>query len=292
MLLKTRITTALASIALLFVILLFFNTIWFNVTCMVVTLIAFSEILKVFFNTSEKSAKWVFIGILPVVVFLFLFYSRGYAVYLQVVVVVEILYFVLLQVLLFKQITYTQLSATLLLGMYVLVGFFSASLLNTRYPYSIYGYDGLFYLALALVVAWGADAFAYFVGINFGKHKMTPALSPKKSVEGALGGFVAGVMLGILTLYLYSIALKIVFFDLNATITLNTYIYVACLSAGATIISMAGDLFASAIKRQHNIKDYGNILPGHGGILDRFDSVLPILPFIVMLINFTPIILR
>ena len=130
--------------------------------------------------------------------------------------------------------------------------------------------QGAFLVWLVFLCSWGSDTCAYCVGMLIGKHKMAPKLSPKKSVEGAVGGVVGAALLG--TLY----ALAINHF---AGTSANVVQYAIICGVGA-LISMVGDLAASAIKRNHDIKDYGNLIPGHGGILDRFDSVIFTAPII------------
>ena len=114
-------------------------------------------------------------------------------------------------------------------------------------------------IALLLLLSFGTDTFAYFVGCLYGKHKLCPVISPNKSVEGAVGGVLGATILGALWTY----------FMLPGT-GVGFYFYLPVLS----ILSEFGDLFASIIKRKHGIKDYSNLIPGHGGVLDRFDSVL------------------
>lgn len=132
---------------------------------------------------------------------------------------------------------------------------------------------GAYLVWLIFLCSWGADTCAYCVGMLIGKHKMSPKLSPKKSVEGAIGGVVGAALLG----------------GIYAAVTAQYggmseawYIYAAICAVGA-LISMVGDLAASAIKRNHEIKDYGTLIPGHGGILDRFDSVIFTAPIIYFL---------
>lgn len=119
--------------------------------------------------------------------------------------------------------------------------------------------------------SWGSDTCAYAVGVLIGKHKMTPRLSPKKSVEGAVGG-VAGAAL-LFVLYAYFAVNR--FSEVVLPLPL-----VATLGAAGAGVSMIGDLAASAIKRDQGIKDYGRLIPGHGGIMDRFDSVIIAAPLI------------
>ena len=126
--------------------------------------------------------------------------------------------------------------------------------------------DGKFLVWLIFLCSWGCDTCAYCVGMLIGKHKMAPVLSPKKSIEGAIG--VAGAaLLGVI----------------YAAATQGKMAEYALICAVGALISMVGDLAASAIKRNQNIKDYGKLIPGHGGILDRFDSVIITAPVIYYL---------
>lgn len=120
---------------------------------------------------------------------------------------------------------------------------------------------------LIFICSWGCDTCAYAVGMLLGKHKLAPVLSPKKSIEGAVGGVAGAALIG----FLYASA-----FSLEAP-------ECAFLCAAGAVVSQVGDLAASAIKRNHGIKDYGKLIPGHGGILDRFDSVIVTAPIIYIL---------
>lgn len=139
--------------------------------------------------------------------------------------------------------------------------------------------DGAFLVWLVFLCSWGSDTCAYCVGMLIGKHKMAPKLSPKKSVEGAVGGVVGAALLGVL----YALAI-----NHFAGASANIVQYAIICGAGA-LISMVGDLAASAIKRNHDIKDYGNLIPGHGGILDRFDSVIFTAPIIYYMAIMLPV---
>ena len=132
---------------------------------------------------------------------------------------------------------------------------------------------GAFLVWLIFLCSWGCDTCAYCVGKLIGKHKMTPKLSPKNSVEGGIGGVAGAAILG--AVYGLAIAGKMGDGSHIASFA------VICAAGG--LISMVGDLAASAIKRNHDIKDYGHLIPGHGGILDRFDSVILIAPVIYYL---------
>ena len=130
--------------------------------------------------------------------------------------------------------------------------------------------DGGVAVWLVFFCSWGCDTCAYCVGMLIGRHKMAPVLSPKKSVEGAVGGVVGAALLGMIF----------------AAVTKNPVLEYALICAVGALISMVGDLAASAIKRNRGIKDYGKLIPGHGGVLDRFDSVIITAPVIYYLARF------
>lgn len=140
---------------------------------------------------------------------------------------------------------------------------------------------GLFYMLLVIVCyAWANDIFAYLVGMCIGKHKLIPQISPKKTVEGSLGGIVFSLIATIVALLIYQNV---------AEITIN-FTLVIIYSLLCAVIGQIGDLSFSYIKRSYGIKDFGNILPGHGGVLDRLDSLIFISPFFYMLINISSFI--
>lgn len=134
---------------------------------------------------------------------------------------------------------------------------------------------GKYYILIAFIIAFSADSGAYFVGWALGKHKLAPVISPNKTVEGALGGVASAVVL----MLLYGLILDKSFgFDV-------IYWYGIIYGVLGALISMLGDLSFSVIKRQVNIKDYGNLIPGHGGVLDRFDSMMLVAPLVELLLR-------
>lgn len=136
--------------------------------------------------------------------------------------------------------------------------------------------DGIFFLLLAFFTSWLTDAFALFAGKAFGKHKLAPTISPKKTVEGAIGGLIGNCLMCVALFFVFSKK-----FDLCPHIKLY-HVIIASILLG--VISMFGDLAASTIKRHHGIKDFGNLLPGHGGVMDRFDSCLFVFPALYSMI--------
>lgn len=139
--------------------------------------------------------------------------------------------------------------------------------------------NGVLNVFIVLIGSWITDSCAYFAGYAFGKHKLAPSISPKKTIEGSVGG-ILGVSV-ILTAYAH-VAANI--FNITANISSAIIIGLIC-----GVISQLGDLCASVIKRENNVKDFGNIMPGHGGVMDRFDSFLFVAPAVYYLLEVLPI---
>lgn len=141
---------------------------------------------------------------------------------------------------------------------------------------------GRYYILIPFLMAFMPDSGAYFAGVKFGKHKLAPVISPKKTVEGVVGGAVSAVM-GML-LYV---------FILNKGFGMQVnYLYAVIYGVVSAVGSVFGDLCFSVIKRQTGIKDYGNLIPGHGGILDRFDSMMVVGPLAEVLILLLPLAVK
>lgn len=140
--------------------------------------------------------------------------------------------------------------------------------------------NGVYLVWLIFVSSWGNDTFAYFTGVLIGKNKMAPVLSPKKSVEGAIGGIAGATLLGVIYGSIVSSRMS--------EVMVNPVLTFAVASCFGAMLAIVGDLAASAIKRNYNVKDYGKLIPGHGGILDRFDSVIftaPVVYWAIVIIN-------
>ena len=154
---------------------------------------------------------------------------------------------------------------------YIFVSYVSISLSNVVLVRHVEE-SGLYFFILIFVIAWITDVFAYIVGSLFGKHKLIPSVSPKKSVEGAIGG-VVGAMLGC--------AVVAFIMQMISDLEPNYLMFLLVGFVGA-VISQLGDLVASLVKREYGIKDYSNLLPGHGGIMDRFDSIIPVATVVLL----------
>ena len=163
--------------------------------------------------------------------------------------------------------------------------FYSLIHLKRMLPFAEYRYDAIYFILLILCFAWGGDTCAYFAGRAFGKHKLCPVVSPKKTVEGAIGGVLGTMVFGVIITLVYSVAANRMEAFTRSNIGVSMYVIIALLGCVAAVLGIYGDLFASVVKRQCGIKDYGTIFPGHGGILDRFDSVMFIAPFVTMVIT-------
>ena len=169
---------------------------------------------------------------------------------------------------------FTDVSAVFMSVSYIAVSFTSMAL--TRYTL-----NGQYTFVLVFVAAWMCDSFAYFTGRFFGKHKLAPHLSPKKTVEGSIGGIVFAV----LGCMLYGFAIEKIT-GLNAR-----YLVLAATGLILSVVSQIGDLWASLIKREYGVKDYSQMMPGHGGIMDRFDSIIAISTILMAIcISFPPFI--
>ncbi len=143
---------------------------------------------------------------------------------------------------------------------------------------------GIAFIFLTLIIAWFSDMGAYFVGSFLGKHKLCEKISPKKTIEGFVGGIMTAVVFSLLGAWIYQAAF------LNAAGQQVSYWLIALIALVTAPISVIGDLFCSVIKRHQGIKDFGNIFPGHGGILDRFDSLIFVAPILYSLCQTLPLI--
>ena len=182
------------------------------------------------------------------------------------------------------QVDFAKASGLVMFSGIVIFCVYSFVRLKELLPVEQYGYDAVFFILLILCFAWGGDTCAYFAGRAFGKHKLCPVVSPKKTVEGAIGGVLGTMVFGVIITLVYSVAANRMEAFTRSNIGVSMYVIIALLGCVAAVLGIYGDLFASVVKRQCGIKDYGTIFPGHGGILDRFDSVMFIAPFVTMVV--------
>ena len=189
-------------------------------------------------------------------------------------IVASIMLFMISTVALHGKVNHKEIFAMGFMTMYVSLFMPYISMLRTEY--------GLSAMLVAFISAWGCDTGAYFAGSFFGKHKLIPKVSPKKTVEGALGGIVSAMLCCQILLFITSLN--------DGTIAHLTgfsgFVKIGFTGIIAAVVSQLGDLVASAIKRDCGVKDYGKIFPGHGGFMDRFDSVILIAPLIYYIIGY------
>jgi phosphatidate cytidylyltransferase len=277
---KQRIITGAVLLVLTVLALRIYYTPLFNVISIIIFLISLHEIKGVF---SIKTPALLFFGLAVLGVYALMHNSLP-KVGLYVFCTALVTLYAFVSVFFFESMDFKNVSSSLMFSLYVLFGFYSLNEIKYILPQETFGYDGLFLVIVCLFIAWGADVMAYFSGYFFGKRKMSPLLSPKKTIEGAIGGFVGAVIVSCILLYAYSHFKPILEggtqeYILNAKIIIVT----AIITIIGVAIEMTGDLFRSAVKRQTGVKDYGSILPGHGGVIDRFDSVILLAPYFLII---------
>lgn len=234
-------------------------------TLLAVSLIGVFELYRVTKVQKQGDCLLAYVGYLGVISY-YILISMGYSAYIMMDLIFILVAFMFVYVFTYPKYHADQVMAAFFGIVYVAV-MLSYIYLTRELK------DGAFLVWLIFLCSWGCDTCAYCVGMLIGKHKMSPVLSPKKSVEGAVGGVVGAAILG-------AVYAAVVGEHLEAENPVFTY---ALICAVGALISMVGDLAASAIKRNHDIKDYGKLIPGHGGILDRFDSVIFTAPVIYFL---------
>ena len=281
---KTRIITAVVGIVVLIGVLFTFDTLIFNLVITAITLIALHEIYAAL---GFEKQGWPLLGVL--VPYTFLVMLSSYELCRRLVMPASflvVLFYAIYLVVRNGTISYQKASGLAMFSGIVIFCFYSFIRLKELLPVEEYGYDAVFFILLILCFAWGGDTCAYFAGRAFGKHKLCPVVSPKKTVEGAIGGVLGTMVFGVAATLIYSIAADRMEAFTRSNIGVSMYVVIALLACVAAVLGIYGDLFASVVKRQCGIKDYGTIFPGHGGILDRFDSVMFIAPFVSIAVRY------
>lgn len=234
-----------------------------------ISCIAYKELSQVLQGIQEntKCNMLEMVGFVGIVIYyIAVFFTEG-TTFLLMSIVCVILAELFVYVLAFPKYNSTQLMAAVFSFVYAPV------MLSFVYLTRMSSY-GFYMVWLILICSWGNDTCAYLVGRKFGKHKIFPVLSPKKSLEGCIGGVVGAALIGgIYTLLFVENVVE------DQTI-LWSIVFICAVGA---CMSIVGDLVASGIKRNHNVKDYGKLIPGHGGIMDRFDSMIVTAPMIYFL---------
>lgn len=268
----TRLVSGIV-LVILSLVFVYLGGIPLNLILLLLSLIAYkemSEALEV--KESKKVNCWFVAGELFVTAYYVAMMIKIPGIYLGMIMVLSIIVFLAIYVFAFPQYDYNACIQSIFSLFYApLMLSFVALTRNLE--------NGFYLVWVIFLCSWGYDTCAYCVGMLTGKligknHKMTPVLSPKKSVEGLVGGIIGAAVLA--WLYGYFFMAKKVDID-------NLPLILALITAVGAFVSQIGDLAASAVKRNRNIKDYGKCIPGHGGILDRFDSMIFTAPIVYFL---------
>lgn len=265
-----RILTSLIGFPLVVLVIVFGNASVISFAIMLVAIICMYEYFHVISKIC-KPIKWVGY-VSTIIIFLVSILSAEIIKNILLFSIPVIILILFLHIILtdmkvtFKDVAYTFLGIAYITGFIMFL-----SLIVTSQ-------SGKLMLGFNLILAWATDVFAYTAGKYLGKHHFSK-VSPKKTVEGCIAGIIGAIIVGIIYMI---IANNVGAVNINGI----AYIYLGIIILVLSIISQIGDFTASSIKRFADAKDYGNMLPGHGGMLDRIDSVIFIAPFIYMIMNF------
>lgn len=238
-------------------------------TLYVISNIAFLELTKACgIRNGDKLNGLEKTGMIAIAAYYLLIYFAETHTYFMISVILLLIALMFVYVFTFPKYTANQIMTTYFSLLYAPV-MLSFVFLTRQLTYGVY------LVWMIFISSWISDTCAYLVGIMFGKHKLCPHLSPKKSIEGSIGGILGSAIVGALFGFLL----------LDKQMGGHQFgITLFIIGAIGSVISQVGDLAASAIKRNHDIKDYGKLIPGHGGIMDRFDSVIFTAPMVYFLI--------
>ena len=275
---KTRVITGIFILLVTVPLVLFSEYITYSIALGILSVIATFEILRVLGVHKQRRIAipaYILAAALPFASY-FISTESAYVYLLAIFALVFAYLMYLMGVAIFSKgvISVSKISEIFFTLTYVIVSFSSLSML--RY---IDKSVGLYWLILVFIAAWMTDTCAYFVGSLIGKHKLIPEISPKKTVEGSVGGVVGTTLVFILFGFILDLVI--------AEMTVN-YLVLGIYAVILAVVSQLGDLIASLIKREHGVKDYSDILPGHGGIMDRFDSILSVSTVLLILTMIVP----
>ena len=280
---KTRVITAIVGLAVLAVVLAFFNTVLFDLVLAGICLLGMHE---VFGAMGFGKIQWyLFAAAVPYTLLVMLSSSAAVRALLLPASFLVVLFYNICLIASHSTLDFGKLAGYVYFSGVILFCFYSLIHLKRMLPFDTFQYDAIYFILLILCFAWGGDTFAYFAGRAFGKHKLAPIVSPNKTVEGAIGGICGSMLIGVIATVIYGM-LSGRYAAFTVEVTVRHYLVVVGMGAIASVLGILGDLFASAVKRQVGIKDYGTIFPGHGGILDRFDSVMFIAPFVSIVVRY------
>lgn len=275
--------TAVVGLCLLAVVLAFFDTVLFDLVLALICLIGMHEVYSAM--GFGRKQWYLFAVAVPYTLLIMLSSRAAVSALILPASFLVVLYYNICLIVNHGTLDFGRLAGFVYFGGVILFCFYSLIYLKRQLPVDVFSYDAVYFILLILCFAWGGDTSAYFAGRAFGRHKLAPIVSPHKTVEGAIGGVIGSMLAGVLVTFVYGmLSGRLQMFTVN--ITPRHYLIILGLGAVASVLGILGDLFASAVKRQVGIKDYGTIFPGHGGILDRFDSVMFIAPFVSIAVRY------
>ena len=258
-----RIITAVVAIAIFLPVLYFSETIVFPIVMALLSLISCFEMLRCTELIKKYALSVPVLGLSLALPLLPFWYESAVVEHVCLMALIVLaLYLFTIMTFSRGKITLANVGSAYLSCFYIIVAFMALSLLRYRVAAGEYVY------LICFIGAWVTDTFAYFSGFLFGKHKLIPDVSPKKTIEGSVGG----TLFCVLAMVGYGWIVQLVS---EGSVTAN-YLTLAVSGLFIAIVAQVGDLLMSAIKRTYGIKDYGKLFPGHGGVLDRFDSVLAV----------------
>ncbi len=277
---KKRIISSVVGICILMLVLFFYKTVVLNIAITIITLMVTFELLL-----AKKYFKYGWLTLICLVFSLFVSFLSSVYYYRFLVPICVVFAFLLFVVMLYQypKIRFEAVTTSFFIS--VVVSIIFQMLISIRDKYSYRPQVALFYIILSLASAWLTDSGAYFIGVFFGKTKLASEISPKKTIEGLLGGILSSAFL----CFIIFLCFSYVFSKEGLQVSVN-YLELISVLIIASALSVIGDLSASLIKRQCNIKDFGSIMPGHGGVLDRFDSVIFTIPFYYLIDMFLPLV--
>lgn len=255
-----RISSAILGLPMVIVVLLFGNKYIIDIALSIVAIISLHEYFNAF--KQYKPIKWV--GYLSAIVIAFLHIIPQE----ELTKIISLGIPVILAIL-FIQLIIENMKISIIDIAITLFGICYIVLFTAFIPILAGAMDGKILIWYVLIIAWGTDIFAYLIGKRFGKHKFSK-ISPNKSIEGCIAGIVGAVALSLL--YTYCMRQFV-------GIYIESYLFITIMSIVLSIVGQFGDFAASSIKRYVGIKDFSNLIPGHGGLLDRIDSLIFIAPF-------------
>ena len=257
-----RVVTGIVAILLLFIPNILFAHTWvLPISIAICAMLGAFEMVRC---TGVHHKLWLTVplclmaGAAPICVRLFTWEKMTHGA--MAAVLIFVLYMLMMTVFVYGRVSVPDVCTALVLSLYATVGFASIIYLHDFQP------GGQYLFILVFVGAWVTDIFAYFVGVLIGRHKLIPSVSPKKTVEGSIGGTVFCIAA--------FVAFSLIFFGEGASWV--QHLFFGIIGLVASVVAQIGDLAISVLKRHYGVKDLGKVFPGHGGIMDRFDSIVAV----------------